>query len=147
MRFFVIGEGEQEAEIRSFVTERGLEDSFIFTGFLKNIEQVLPSLDIFLMTSKTEGLGSSLIDAFAAKVPVVATRAGGIPELVIHQKTGLLSDVGDFSDLAKNIQQLKNNKTLTDQIVCNAYQQSLHFNTKAMALDYLKLYESILAER
>ena len=99
------------------------------------------------MTSKTEGLGSSLIDAFAAKVPIVATRAGGIPELISHQKTGLLSDVGDFSDLAKNIQQLKNNKTLTAQIVCDAYQKSLHFNTKAMALDYLKLYESILAER
>ena len=147
MRFFVIGKGEQEAEIRSFVTERGLEDSFIFTGFLKNIEQVLPSLDIFLMTSKTEGLGSSLIDAFAAKVPVVATRAGGIPELISHQKTGLLSDVGDFSDLAKNIQKLENNKPLTDQIVCDAYQKSLNFNTKAMALDYLKLYESILAER
>jgi len=146
VRFFVIGKGEQEAEIRSFVTDRGLMDSFIFTGFLKNIEQVLPSLDIFLMTSKTEGLGSSLIDAFAAKVPVVATRAGGIPELVSHQKTGLLSDIGDFCDLAKNIQQLENNKPLTDQIISDAYQKSLHFNTKAMALDYLKLYESILAE-
>ena len=126
MRFFVIGKGEQEAEIRRFVTERGLEDSFIFTGFLKNIGQVLPSLDIFLMTSKTEGLGSSLIDAFAAKVPVVATRVGGIPELISHQKTGLLSDVGDFSDLAKNIQKLENNKPLTDQIVCDAYQKSLN---------------------
>ena len=50
---------------------------------------------MFLITSETEGLGTSIIDAFACKVPVVATRAGGIPEIVEHEKSGLLADTKD----------------------------------------------------
>ena len=63
------------------------------TEELEDIYEILPELDIFLMTSKTEGLGSSILDAYACKVPVVATIAGGIPEIVLHEKTGLLTEI------------------------------------------------------
>ena len=75
------------------------------TGFRKDIPKILPELDIFLFSSKTEGLGTSLLDAFACQVPVVATNAGGVPELIIHEKTGLLSPTKDPQSLAKNVSQ------------------------------------------
>lgn len=145
VRFFIIGAGEQENEIKEYVKQRRLEDYFIFTGFLKNIGEVLPSLDVFLISSKTEGLGTSVIDAFAAKVPVVATRAGGIPELVKHLDTGLLSDIKDFKGLAENLFKLKQDTELKNQLIKNAYTRSLQFNIKSMALRYNNLYQEIMS--
>ncbi|MGM0579326.1 MAG: glycosyltransferase [Bacteroidota bacterium] len=147
VKFFIIGKGELENEIKAYVKKLGVEDYFIFTGFVTNIEEVLPSLDIFLMSSKTEGLGTSVIDAFASKVPVVATNAGGIPELVKDQETGLIAEVGDFKDLANNLYKLKKDKKLQVQLINNAYEYSLKFNTKAMAEKYLNLYQEIQSEK
>lgn len=145
VRFFVIGEGAKEAEIKDYVARRQLDEYFIFTGFLKNIEQVLPSLDIFLMPSKTEGLGTSVIDAFAAKVPVVATRAGGIPELVRHMETGLLAEIGDAASLADHLAHLQQDPELRDRLVAKAHEYSLEFDTSQMARRYHHLYQATLS--
>jgi glycosyltransferase involved in cell wall biosynthesis len=147
VKFFVIGQGELENEIKEYVKKLKLEKYFIFTGFLKNIEEVLPSLDIFFISSKTEGLGTSVIDAFAAKVPVVGTKAGGIPELVKNLDTGLLAEVKDYKSLAENLFQLKKDDKLRDQLIENAYVHSLQFNTKVMAEKYLNLYQEIIAKK
>ncbi|MCH1509703.1 MAG: glycosyltransferase family 4 protein [Akkermansiaceae bacterium] len=145
VRFFVIGSGEQEDEIKAHVSGLGLADYFIFTGFLKNIGEVLPSLDFFLITSKTEGLGTSVIDAFASKVPVVATEAGGIPELVKHEETGLTAKVGDFEHLSAHLNALKMDDELRRKMTDGAFQHSQKFNTKTMARHYHKLYGQALA--
>jgi glycosyltransferase involved in cell wall biosynthesis len=142
--FFIIGKGEQKEAVYEYVTKLGIADHFIFTGFVENIEEVLPSLDIFLITSKTEGLGTSVIDAFASKVPVVATRAGGIPELVENMQTGLLSDIGDYTDLAKNLFRLKKERKLAGQLIENAFARAQDFNVRSMATRYLKIYKEIL---
>ncbi|MGJ3234049.1 glycosyltransferase [Marivirga sp.] len=147
VKFFVIGKGELEKEIKDYVKNRKLEEYFIFTGFQKNIEEVLPSLDIFFISSKTEGLGTSVIDAFASKVPVVATKAGGIPELVRNLETGLTSNIKDFKNLAEDLFQLKKDKKLQKQLIKNAYTYSLQFNTKSMAEKYLNLYQEIKSEK
>lgn len=145
VRFFIIGEGEDETAIRAHVKQAQLDDYFIFTGFLSNIEEVLPSLDLFFMSSKTEGLGTSVIDAFAAKVPVVATQAGGIPELVQHTQTGLSSAIGDSIGLADNLYALKQNPELRERVISNAYDYSLQFNTKTMAINYRAVYDEIIS--
>ncbi len=145
VRFFIIGSGELESDLKARVKALNLSDYFIFTGFLDNIEEVLPSLDIFLITSKTEGLGTSVIDSFAAKVPVVATQAGGIPELVQHRKTGLSSSIGNAAELADHLRALITDPNLKSAITENAYNYSLQFNTDSMALSYLSLYEEVLS--
>jgi glycosyltransferase involved in cell wall biosynthesis len=147
VKFFIIGQGELENEIKDYVKKMRLEDYFVFTGFIKNIEEVLPSLDIFFISSKTEGLGTSVIDAFATKVPVVGTMAGGIPELVKNLDTGLIAEVKDFKSLAENLFKLKKDEKLQDQLIKNAYEYSLQFNTKVMAEKYLNLYHEILSEK
>ncbi|MEM7108712.1 MAG: glycosyltransferase, partial [Bacteroidota bacterium] len=72
--FVIMGDGPMEVEIESFARDLNLLDHLTFTGFLNNIPEVIGDLNVFLMTSKTEGLGTSILDAFASKVPVVATR-------------------------------------------------------------------------
>lgn len=147
-RFFIIGDGPEKETIRRYILERGLQEYVIMTGFLKNIPEVLPELDIFLMTSETEGLGTSVLDAFACKVPVVATRAGGIPEMVIHEKTGLLADVKDAERLAVHLKRLIQDTALKKALIANAYQHLLHnFTKEKMAEKTLKVYQEVLKNK
>src|SRR5690606_28856874 len=94
--FVIYGDGPLKEEIKNLIEAEKLEKKVILAGFQKNLETVIGSADLFLITSKDEGLGTSILDAFSAKLPVVATRAGGIPEIVIHEKTGSTSSIGDF---------------------------------------------------
>lgn len=119
--FLIIGEGPQRKEIQNYLRYKKLESEIIMTGFFTDISNILPELDLFLMTSVTEGLGTSILDAFACRVPVVSTRAGGIPEMVIHGKTGLLSDVKDYIGLGNNILKVMNNPGLRKRITDQAY--------------------------
>src|SRR5690606_25877323 len=72
VRFVLIGEGELRAELEQAVQQHRLEHVLHFTGFRTDVDRLLPELDVFAMTSRTEGLGTSILDAFAARVPVVA---------------------------------------------------------------------------
>ena len=142
-KFLIIGTGPMESEIKEYCSKKQLNNHVIFTGFRSNIREILPELDIFLITSETEGLGTSVIDAFACKVPVVATRAGGIPELVKHEKSGLLADVKDHKELANQVERMLDSKYLQSQIIDG--QQSILplFTKEATAEKTLKEYLSI----
>ena len=98
------------------------------------------------MTSETEGLGSTLLDAFACRVPVVATAAGGIPEIIHHKKTGLLAPVADAQTLARNVQELIQDTALRERIVNQAYASLSKFSKENMALKTLEIYRQVLGE-
>lgn len=142
--FIIIGDGPQNKPIQQYIKKNKLNHRIILTGFKKDIPNLLPSLDLFLMTSKTEGLGTSILDAFACKVPVVATAAGGIPEMVIHEKTGLLSPVGNAANLLKNIQLILNSPAFTEKIKENAFQLLTNkFTKEKMAQNTYMIYQEI----
>lgn len=146
-RFLIIGDGPDKESIQSYIIERDLQENVIMTGFLNNIPEILPELDIFLMTSETEGLGTSVLDAFACKVPVIATRAGGIPEMVIHEKTGLLAEVKDARRMAAHLKRLIDAPDLKKSLVEKAYQHLLaHFTKEKMASRTLEIYREVLNE-
>lgn len=142
--YFIIGKGPQEENIKAYVAAKGLQDKIIFTGFLNNIPEVLPELDLFLMTSKTEGLGTSLLDAFASKVPVVATAAGGIPEIVKHEQSGLLVDIGDSRQLAGEVMRILQNPALRERTVEGAWELVQEFDKRITAEKTLALYHKVL---
>lgn len=144
-RFFIIGDGPEKQIIQNYITEKGLQQHIIMTGFLDSIPEVLPELDIFLITSEAEGLGTSVLDAFACKVPVVATNAGGIPEMVIHEKTGLLAEVKDAPQLARYLSKLIKDPPLKQTLIENAYQHLLNnFTKEKMAIKTLKIYQEMI---
>lgn len=142
--YLIIGKGPEEENIKAYVTEKGLQDRIIFTGFLDNIPEILPELDLFLMTSRTEGLGTSLLDAFASKVAVVATAAGGIPEIVKHEQSGLLVNVGDSNQLAQEVIRILRDPALKAKTVEGAYELVQQFDKRITAEKTLALYHKVL---
>lgn len=90
VHFVLVGEGELKDAIQLQTQKLGLEDKITFTGFRNDIPNILASLDLFVLSSHLEGLCTSLMDAMAMSLPIVATCAGGIPEVVEDGVTGLL---------------------------------------------------------
>lgn len=142
--FVWIGGGEMEQEVKQEIINRGLQKRVILTGFRKDIRDIMPELSFFMMTSKTEGLGTSILDAYISEVPVVATAAGGIPELVEHGKTGLLAPVGDAEMLAMHLLHLSVDRDYNKQLVAAAKAKALQFSYIVMAKKVFEVYKEVL---
>lgn len=99
-RLLVLGRGPQEAALRRQAERLGVAQMVRFAGFRDDMPRILPCLDLVVHPALMEGLGVALLEAAAAGVPVVASRAGGIPEAVRHGETGLLVPPGDAAALA-----------------------------------------------
>ncbi|MCB0713501.1 MAG: glycosyltransferase family 4 protein [Ignavibacteriae bacterium] len=146
-RFLIIGgDGGEEETMRGLVQEKGLQNDLIFTGFRNDVPDILPEVDLFLITSKTEGLGTTILDAFAAGVPVVATKAGGIPEIVRHRETGLLADLGDSQVLATYLHEMLNDAALRGGIIERSKQWVRMFSKEKVAEETLKIYRGEFIE-
>ena len=109
VRFVIMGEGELREHLDRLVREHHLEKHVRLPGFRTDVLGCLKSFDLFVMSSVSEGLGTSLLDAMACSKAVVATRVGGIPEVVHEGVTGLLVEPRDHRQLANAILQLLRN--------------------------------------
>jgi len=98
--FVIVGDGELRGALEADARARGLVGRVVFTGFRGDLDRLLPAFDIFCLSSKMEGLGTSLLDAMCFARPVVATAAGGIPEAVEDGVTGRVAPPGDAAALA-----------------------------------------------
>lgn len=142
--FVIYGDGPLKEEVKNLIEVEKLEKKVILAGFQKNLETVIGSADLFLITSKDEGLGTSILDAFSAKLPVVATRAGGIPEIVIHEKTGLTSNIGDFENLALQVEELLYlNQPKKEKLILGAQELVAKFSYKETANKTLSIYKKV----
>ena len=104
-RFVVLGDGELREQLEREIKQKHLERHVFLAGFRSNALELIKSFDVFVMSSVTEGLCTSIIDAMAAAKCVVATEAGGIPEVVAHGETGFLVPVRDPKALAQRLVQ------------------------------------------
>jgi glycosyltransferase involved in cell wall biosynthesis len=121
-KYILIGDGPLETEIRAMVKAKGLENEVIFAGFRKDIPEVLPEFDLFLFTSNNEPTGGVLLESYACKVPIVAANAGGIPEVIVDNETGLLAEVGNPIDFADKVELLLGDEAMQDKFRKNGYQ-------------------------
>lgn len=96
----MVGDGPERATAEQEVRELGLQDDTFFLGKLDAVAPLLASADLFLLPSQSESFGLSALEALACGVPVVASRAGGIPEVVTDGETGALREVGDVEGMA-----------------------------------------------
>jgi glycosyltransferase involved in cell wall biosynthesis len=99
-RVLIVGEGDLREPLERQIRDLGLERHVLLTGFRRDVLGLMKSFDVFAMSSVTEGLGSAILEAMACSRPVVATRAGGIPEAVVDGTTGLLVPPRDEAALA-----------------------------------------------
>lgn len=142
--FLIVGDGKLRAELEDLSRSLGIGNLVTFTGFRKDIPQVFQELDLFLITSETEGLGTTVIDALYHGLPVIATKGGGIPELVRMNKEGVLSEVGDSQSIAEAIDKLAKNEMLRTEMGNCAHQRSQSFSSDAMGQGVLNVYKAVL---
>jgi len=142
-KFLIIGDGPEREMIIKYIQSKNLQHKIILTGFRNDVPKILPELDLFLFTSKTEGLGSSILDAYMCNVPVVATAAGGIPEIVIDEKTGLLSPPQRPSQLADCVMKVLSDSVLKKELTRNAQDFVKNFSMERMAEKTYSVYQEI----
>jgi len=106
LRLLLLGKGPEEGRIREQVSRLGLEDCVIFAGFRNDLPRILPCLEILVHPSLKEGLGIALLQASSAGIPVVASKAGGMPEAVGDNESGLLVPPGDSNALKAAVKRL-----------------------------------------
>ncbi len=148
IKLIVVGTGSLRLELESQVHQLGIEDIVFFLGFREDVPRILASLDLFVLSSHLEGLGSSLLDAMASRLPVVATRAGGIPEIVRHGETGLLVPPKDPEALAKAIIELYHDRNLANYLAEKGREYvRRHFSAEAMADRVVDLYFKIARKK
>ena len=110
VKFVVAGEGSLRDVLQEKVNRMSMKDRFVFTGWSEDVPELLKMFDLLVLPSLNEAVGMVLLEGQAAGVPVVATNVGGIPEVVIHNKTGLLVPPANVPELAGAIDRL-----LTDE--------------------------------
>jgi glycosyltransferase involved in cell wall biosynthesis len=115
----IVGEGKERASLTSQVHRLGLTERVHFLGFRRDVPLLLAAFDIFAISSKLEGFCNSVLEAFAVGVPVVATRAGGLPEMVLHEDTGLLTPVQAPPALAEAMTRLIDNPALAAKVAAS----------------------------
>lgn len=105
VRFVIVGDGhgDEMARAKNEAASLGLGDKLFFTGHRTDLIDVYSSLDVFLMTSRSEGMPNTILEAMAMGLPVVSTIVGGVPEIIRDETMGLLAPVGDVETLNENL--------------------------------------------
>lgn len=143
VRCFIVGEGSLRASLERDAAELGLGPRVTFTGFRDDALEFIRLADVFVMSSRLEGLGTSIMDAHALGAAVVATRTGGIPELVEDGVTGLLVAPDDASALAAAITRMLDDKELRESCVRNARAQSARYDYRRTVYKTLDVYRRL----
>lgn len=145
VRVLFFGQGPQRDELSQLIRDRGLDKHIHFAGFREDLPQWLGGLDLLVHPADMEGLGVSLLQAAAAGVPVIASRAGGLPEAVSDQKTGLLIQPGSVLELTSAIERMLENPALRTQYGWAGRVRILEeFSVTSMVNGNLDIYKQLL---
>jgi N-acetyl-alpha-D-glucosaminyl L-malate synthase BshA len=101
-KLLLVGDGPERQKMEMLSRELQLEQDVRFLGKLDAVEELLSVCDLFVMPSEKESFGLAALEAMACEVPVIASNAGGLPELIIQGQNGFMSPVGDVKDMARN---------------------------------------------
>jgi glycosyltransferase involved in cell wall biosynthesis len=158
VRAFIIGDGESRAAIEQLANELGIQytqhtDSshdrqLVFTSWRTDIDTIFAGLDIIALTSLNEGTPVSLIEAQAAGKPIVSTRVGGIADVVLENKTALLSDITDEKTFCNNLLQLVNDSALRNKFSNSGKDHVISkFSYQRLVNDMSSLYYDLLDKK
>jgi glycosyltransferase involved in cell wall biosynthesis len=140
----LVGRGPLESDVRKLVEELKLADvNFAGVASREEIGKHYDQADIFINASWLDNMPVSIIEAFAAGTPVVTTSPESIPYLVEHERTGLLSPVGDEKALAANVVRLLRDPVLAARLAQNAYQESSKYTWAAVRGQWLEVYRGL----
>jgi glycosyltransferase involved in cell wall biosynthesis len=143
--FIIVGRGKLLETLQQEVRELGIQNNIHFLGFREDIPALLQAIDVFVLPSLSEGLPLSVLEAMASKKPIIATKVGGLPEVVIDGQSGLLVLPKDPVELAEKILLLCRNMNTAKNLAKAAYKRVSEDFSLAKTLNrYEKLYEQLL---
>lgn len=144
-KLLLLGDGPLLEEMKRMARELGIASSVDFRGHVNQIADFLHATDIFVLPSLQEGLPNSLLEAMACGLPVVATRIGGVTDIVKNGESGILVKPGDSKDLAQGILRLLKDDEFAAYIASNAYKTIKNsYSIDSIAPRYIELYKQLL---
>jgi len=145
-RLILIGDGPERSKAERLVWDKKLTERVCFLGKLESFAEILATTCVFLLPSESESFGLAALEALSCGIPVVASKAGGIPEVVIHGESGFLSDIGDIEDMAKNTLRILREPELAKKMSISARERAVNmFANEKLITEYEKLYFSTLS--
>lgn len=145
----VVGDGPDRELVDATVAASPVRDRIVRHGFVEHerVPAVLRSLDVLVLPSAYEELGSVLVEALAVGLPVVATNVGGIPEVVRHEVTGLLVEPGDVQGIAEAVDRVLGDPELAKRLSRNALERAQDYGWPALGRRIADLYDDVLGAR
>lgn len=146
-RLILIGDGPERSRTEALVRDLKLGDKVCFLGKLESFVEILRQSDVFLLPSESESFGLAALEAMSCGLPVVATKIGGIPEVVTHGETGFLSDVGDIQEMSENVVRLLTNDGLRSEFSKRARAKvEASFGSEPMTNKYEDFYFRVMSK-
>ncbi len=146
VKFLIVGGGSLAEILKQQVQRMGLEKQVIFTGIRQDIPQIYAISDILVNASSIEGLPMTILEAMAAKVPIIATPVGAVPQVITNGQNGMLVAVGDEVALAQSIIELLRSSHKSQLLAQEAYRDvNEKFSVVTMARKYKTFYEEIFS--
>ncbi len=137
----IVGDGPERSELERQAREQGIEMSVCFTGFIARPAQYLALMDIFLLSSHTEGTSMTLLEAMSLGIPSVVTRVGGNPEIVIDNETGYVVESDNDGAFSAAMVKMANNRSIRERCSLASEERfHSHFSITKMTEQYLAVY-------
>ena len=147
-QLLIVGDGPARGQLQELVERLGISSRVVFAGMRRDIADVLPLVDVFVMPSLSEGFGIAIVEAMAAGLPVVASDVGGIPEIVQHGETGLLVPPGDPAALAAALHELVTRPDRARALgACGRQRARERFSIESAVKRHEDLYAELMAQR
>lgn len=143
-KMLMVGDGPERSRIEQLCRDLGTCQDTIMLGKLKNPTEVLSVADLFVLPSESESFGLAALEAMAARVPVISTNTGGLPEVNRHGVTGMMSDVGDVDDMAKNAIFLLSDEQRLQKFREKARARAEEFGIEQIMPQYEVIYNGVL---
>jgi N-acetyl-alpha-D-glucosaminyl L-malate synthase BshA len=144
----MVGDGSERTSAIHRARELGVFDKCAFVGKQARIVDYLCAADLLLLPSEQESFGLAALEAMACQVPVIASRVGGLPEVVDDGETGFLSAVGDVDKMADDAVRLLTDKQLSRETGKRARESAIsRYSTDKIIPQYIEFYERVLADK
>lgn len=140
----LLGDGPERTPIEASARQCESHNAIKFLGKQEQMEDILPIADLFLLTSEYESFGLAALEAMAARVPVISTNAGGLPEININGYCGYMSEVGDVKDMSEKAMAIMKDSATHEQFRNNALEQAKKFDISNIVPLYEALYQQFI---
>lgn len=143
-KLVLVGDGPERQQLEQMSRDKKLCSVLRFIGKQEAVNELLSVADVFVMASERESFGLAALEAMAAGVPVITSDAGGLPELNIHKKTGIVYPVGNVAKLSEAMLTMLTQDQLLHEYSLQAKQRAMDFSTQKIVPLYEAVYQSVL---